>query len=135
VEVRILLDTSAYSQLARGHRRVATLVRSASSLAFSTIVVGELLAGFRRGARLRENLAELERFLRQPRVLLVPVTWTTADRFGRIAAALRRRGTPIPSNDIWIAAHALETGTELIAFDDHFRYVDGLAWVDPDEGA
>lgn len=63
-----------------------------------------------------------------PYVELVPVTLTTADRFGRIAASLRVKGTPIPTNDIWIAAHAFETGAELLSFDRHFDRVDGLVW-------
>ncbi len=57
------------------------------------------------------------------------VTFTTADRFGRIAAALRGAGTPIPTNDIWIAAQAMETGADLLSYDQHFQAVAGLAWV------
>jgi tRNA(fMet)-specific endonuclease VapC len=56
----------------------------------------------------------------------------TADRFGRIAAALRRKGRPLPTNDIWIAAHAMESGAELLSFDQHFDAVDGIAWTQPD---
>src|SRR4051812_153753 len=62
----------------------------------------------------------------EPWVALQPVTQTTADRFGRIAAALRKAGTPIPSNDIWIAAHAFETGAELVTYDKHFESIRGL---------
>ena len=68
-------------------------------------------------------------FVENPYVSLVYVTLTTADRFARIAAALRAKGRPIPTNDIWIAAHAMETGAELLSFDDHFESIDGLAWV------
>jgi tRNA(fMet)-specific endonuclease VapC len=74
-------------------------------------------------------MAALEVFLESPYVSLVPVTLTTADRFGRIAAALRAKGRPLPTNDIWIAAHAMETGAELLSFDEHFGAIDGLAWV------
>jgi tRNA(fMet)-specific endonuclease VapC len=59
------------------------------------------------------------------------VTRTTADRFARIAAALRVKGRPIPTNDIWVAAHAMETGAELLSFDSHFAEVEGLAWTSP----
>ena len=96
---------------------------------FSTVVVGELLLGFRLGTRLKKNMAELDAFLENPYVSLVPVTLTTADRFARIAAALRVKGRPIPTNDIWIAAHAMEAGAELLSFDAHFGAVDGLVWV------
>lgn len=131
--MRLLLDTNAYSQLGRGHPGLSDLVRRAESLLFSTVVAGELLAGFRRGTRWDENLADLQRFLAEPRVTLVPVSWTTADRYGLVYAALRRNGTPIPTNDMWVAAHALETGADLISFDPHFEAVDGLAWIDPGE--
>ena len=54
---------------------------------------------------------------------------TTADRYARIATALRAKGRPIPSNDIWIAAHSMETGADLVSCDRHFEYIDGLAWI------
>lgn len=121
-----LLDTNAYVELLKGNGEVAALVRSAEQLVFSTIVLGELLFGFRNGNRYEKNLTVLDEFVSQPWVALQLVTRTTADRFGRIAAALRKSGTPIPTNDIWIAAHAFETGAELITFDHHFAEVRGL---------
>ncbi|HEY7365092.1 MAG TPA: type II toxin-antitoxin system VapC family toxin [Methylomirabilota bacterium] len=127
--MRILLDTNAYSALMRGHDEVADRVRRAEGVVFSTVVAGELLLGFRLGARLKKNVAELDAFLENPYVSLVSVTLTTADRFARIATALRAKGRPIPTNDIWIAAHAMETGAELLSFDVHFGAIDGLAWV------
>ena len=66
---------------------------------------------------------------------LLQVTLNTADRYSRIAEQLRRKGRPIPVSDIWIAAHAMETGADLISFDHHFREIDGLAWVRPDPPA
>jgi tRNA(fMet)-specific endonuclease VapC len=127
--MRILLDTNAYSALMRGHDEVADRVRRAERVVFSTVVAGELLLGFRLGTRLKKNMAELDAFLDNPYVSVVPVTLTTADRFARIAAVLRDKGKPIPTNDIWIAAHAMETGAELLSFDGHFGAIDGLAWV------
>ena len=124
-----LLDTNAYSALKRGHAEVARLVRESVELAFSMVVIGELLFGFRNGTSLQRNTAELEELLVSPRVTVLPVTRTTADRFGRIAAMLRKAGTPIPSNDIWIAAHAVESGAELLSFDAHFAAVPGLVWT------
>lgn len=121
-----LLDTNAYVALKRGHREVAEIVRESSELAFSVIVIGELMFGFRNGSRYRRNLKDLEAFLANDRVTVLPVSLTTADRFGRIVAALRKAGTPIPTNDIWIAAHAYESGAELITFDGHFSAVSGL---------
>jgi len=124
-----LLDTNAYAALKRNHEQVANLVRESSELVFSIVVVGELLFGFRNGSRLDRNLKELDEFLADARVNLLTVTRTTADRFGRIAAALRQAGTPIPTNDIWIAAQVFESGAELVTFDEHFRAVPGLALV------
>jgi tRNA(fMet)-specific endonuclease VapC len=124
--VKRLLDTNAYVELLKGAPTVATMVREAEQLVFSTVVVGELLFGFRNGTRYDKNLGVLDDFLSQPWVELQPVTRVTADRFGRVAAALRKAGTPIPTNDVWIAAHAFETGAELITFDRHFESVRGL---------
>ena len=56
----------------------------------------------------------------------------TAERFGRLAAGLRKKGRPIPSNDLWIAAQAMETGADLLSFDKHFAEIDGLAWIRPE---
>ncbi|MCY4515233.1 MAG: type II toxin-antitoxin system VapC family toxin [Candidatus Tectomicrobia bacterium] len=93
------------------------------------IVVGELLYGFRGGSRLQRNVDELQAFLDSPYVKVPAMTFTTADRYARIAATLRARGLPIPSNDIWIAAHTMETGADLVSYDRHFDRIDGLAWT------
>lgn len=124
-----LLDTDAYSHLRRGHRQLAGLFRSSTRIFFSTVVAGELLYGFRRGDRFEQNVEQLGSFLRSPLVEVVPVSMTTSDRYSRIAAALRAKGKPIPTNDIWIAAHAMETGSELLSFDRHYEQVDGLVWT------
>ena len=89
---------------------------------------GEVLFGIRNGGRVDDDLARLDRFRGSAFVELVPVTPVTADRFARIMVGLRRKGTPIPTNDVWIAAHAMETGAELISADRHFEAIDGLVW-------
>jgi predicted nucleic acid-binding protein len=127
----LLLDTNAYVALMQGHPGVAGRVRHAESLLISAVVAGELIFGFQNGSRQEENMADLKAFLDNPYVEFLPVSLTTADRFGRIAASLRRKGTPIPTNDIWIAAHALQSGAELLSFDRHFAAVDGLIWIRP----
>src|SRR2546422_7356471 len=110
--MKTAIDTNAYSAMRRGHAGVSAAIRGSEGIILSSVVVGELLFGFRAGQRYQKNLRELEKFVEGPYVTLVPVTWTTADRFGRIAVALRKKGQPIPSNDIWIAAHAMETGAD-----------------------
>jgi tRNA(fMet)-specific endonuclease VapC len=129
--VRILLDTNAYSDLAKGHSRLAGAIREAEEVLFSSVVAGELLGGFRRGSRYDQNVDALRRFLAHPRVRFVPVTWTTAERYARIYLSLRIRGKPIPTNDMWIAAQAMETGAELFTTDPHFEVVEGLVLTNP----
>ena len=127
--MRILLDSNAYSFLMLGHEQVAELVRKSEEIIFSAIVVGELMYGFRWGSRFERNIADLRSFLDSPYVSFVPVGPVTADRYSGIAASLRGKGRPIPTNDIWIAAQAMETSTELISADEHFSHVDGIAWT------
>lgn len=127
--MKIALDTNAYSALMRGHRDVAAVIRRSEAVLVPAIVAGELLYGFRLGSRFEENATRLEAFLAAPAVDLLPLTLTTADRFGRIAAALRQKGTPIPTNDIWIAAQVMEIGADLLSSDSHFGAVDGLPWL------
>ncbi|MGH2569774.1 MAG: type II toxin-antitoxin system VapC family toxin [bacterium] len=129
--MRVLPDTSAYAAWKRGDAATVELVRRAEEILFSAVVAGELHFGFRRGSRERRSLAELEELLASPFVRFLDVTATTADRFGRIAFALRKKGRPIPTNDIWIAAHAMEFGADLVSFDRHFEAVDGLVLVRP----
>ena len=82
--MKILLDTNAYSALRRNHETVAELVRQSEEVLLSTVVAGELLFGFRNGSRYEENARALADFLEDPNVRLLPVTWDTADFFGRI---------------------------------------------------
>jgi len=126
--VKILLDTNAYSALRRGNELIAERVQESDEVLLSVVVVGELLFGFRNGSRYEENSKALADFLSDPNVHLVPITWGTAAVFGRISADLRKKGKPIPTNDIWIAAHAIETGADLISADPHFANVVGLLW-------
>ena len=127
--MRILLDSNAYSAFMRGSEEVRDLIRGAEAVLFAAVVVGEQLYGFRQGTRFEQNLAELRSFLERPYVSFVPVGPVTADRYSRVMTALRAKGRPIPTNDVWIAAHAMETGADLVSADRHFEHVDGIAWV------
>ena len=128
--MRVLLDSKAYSNWKRGHRQVAEVVRSSREILVPIVVVGELLYGFQYGTRTDENKRELDAFLDNARVTVPAMTLTTSDRYARIASALRAKGRPIPTNDIWIAAHTMETGADLVSSDQHFAAVDGLAWIE-----
>jgi tRNA(fMet)-specific endonuclease VapC len=126
--VNLLLDTNAYSALARGETALIQRVRGAERILISCIVVGELLHGFRRGSRYDSNRRQLDEFLARPFVEFLEAGLTTADRFARIMAHLREKGRPLPTNDVWIAAHTMETGAELLSRDRHFAEIDGLVW-------
>lgn len=127
--MKLLLDTNAYSGLMRGRDEVIGAIARAEQILMSAIVVGELMYGFRHGRKFEANRDQLDSFLLEPFVSFVPVSRGTSNRFGEIASQLRRKGKPIPQNDVWIAAHALETGAELVSEDSHFQLVPGLSMV------
>ena len=127
--MRILLDSNAYTYYAQSHREVVEHVEAAGEVLLSTVVLGELLQGFRGGARFTANNESLDRFLSAQKVRAVDVTAETADWYARISVQVRTQGRPIPTNDIWIAAHTMETGAELVSADRHFEHVDGIAWT------
>jgi len=122
----ILLDTNAYTAFMLGAAEVIEVIAHADQLFLTPIVLGELLGGFAAGTREPKNRAELARFLDSPRVEVLGVTAQTADSYALVYAGLRRKGQPIPTNDLWIAASALEHGAALLTRDAHFSHIDGL---------
>ena len=122
----IALDTNAYAAFKRNDPDVLAVLRVAPELLLSATVLGELLAGFAFGSREAANRRELAEFLGASGVRVAPVGEATADNYALIYGALRRRGKPIPTNDLWIAASALEHGAALLTFDTHFSAVEGL---------
>ena len=122
----VLLDTNAYTALLTGDDRVLGAMAGAERVLMSSIVLGELCAGFEAGSRRNENHAVLREFLSQPAVRTVDVTRATAEVFGVVKSQLKRAGRPIPINDVWIAAHAVETGAWVVTYDRHFVSVAGL---------
>jgi tRNA(fMet)-specific endonuclease VapC len=123
---RVLVDTSAYSAHLRGQPEVKATLQRAAELCVSAISLGELRAGFRKGTKVRQNEGLLQRFLASPRVRVVPVDEETADRYAVIHDQLRRAGTPVGSNDLWIAASALQHGLRLLTLDADFQRIPGL---------
>lgn len=118
-----LLDTSAYSAFMRGHEELKLALQRTDRIVLTPIVLGELGAGFRAGARHKKNEAELRRFLSSPRVDVVAVDAETAERYAVILHALRQAGTPIPTNDIWIAASAMQHGLRVLTTDVHYTRI------------
>jgi tRNA(fMet)-specific endonuclease VapC len=127
--MKLLLDTNAYVGFKQNILNVVEIIVGAEWILFSPVVLGELMFGFRNGARFKENMNELNEFLEHDVVELAQIGKTTSDRYSRIAAQLKRKGTPIPSNDIWIAAQTMEHGAELITSDQHFKKIDGLVYT------
>lgn len=120
---RILLDTSGYSAFKRDHSEVLRQIQEASEIYLNPVVLGELRAGFLKGSRLERNLAELDEFLAGPRVRVVVMDEDTASRYAAILRFLQDHGTPIPTNDIWIAASAMQHGLTVVTTDGHFRRI------------
>lgn len=127
-----LIDTNVYSFAMRAEPAVVSLLRRASRIAMSSISIGELLSGFKGGIQERKNRDELAEFLDSPRVEIYAVSEDTAEFYAEILNGLRRAGTPIPTNDIWIAAQAMEHGLRLVSTDRHFASVPGLLLLSPE---
>jgi tRNA(fMet)-specific endonuclease VapC len=122
----ICIDTNIYSALKRGAAEVVGLLENADEVYISSIVLGELYAGFQMGSRLKDNIKELKEFIGQPGIYIIDINESIAERYGSLIKILKENGTPIPTNDIWIAAAALENGARIATFDIHFHLVPGL---------
>ena len=120
---RYCLDTSAYSHFKRGHPPVVEVIDRADWIGVPSIVVGELWVGFLLGVRPEGNQAELTEFLHHPVVEELPVDGETGQIYAEIVVALRKSGTPLPSNDIWIAAAAARAGATVLTYDAHFSAI------------
>src|SRR3989344_3834979 len=92
----------------------------------SPIVLGELLGGFEYGNKTKKNRDELQQFTQSSRIRFFSITSDTANFYSQIYSSLRKKGKPIPSNDLWIAAQALENGCVLCSHDRHFKAIEGL---------
>ena len=121
MSARIFIDTSAYAHFRRGHAATVDLMAAAETIFLSAVTLGELEAGFVLGSRPDENRSARRDFLAEPFVSVVAVDEAVAERYGRLFADLRRAGTPVPTNDIWIAASALHVGAQLVTFDSDFN--------------
>ncbi|MFN0166010.1 MAG: type II toxin-antitoxin system VapC family toxin [Bryobacteraceae bacterium] len=118
--MRVALDTNAYVALHRGDTSIHEVLRLSDFVGVPAVVLGELCSGFRQGTRGPENKAQLARFLAKPSVQVLPITAETALRYAEIDFYLRTRGRPIPRNDVWIGASAIEHGLHLLTLDHHF---------------
>lgn len=119
----LCLDTSAYSNFRRGNEKVAALLDRAELVGVPTIALGELHTGFLLGVKRQRNEAELDAFLENPVVQVLPVDSETSRHYAEIVAELRDAGTPVPTNDVWIAATAARNGATVLTCDQHFERI------------
>jgi tRNA(fMet)-specific endonuclease VapC len=122
----ILIDTNAYVAFKKGLPEALEIIQRAPTIALPVTVLGELLAGFAVGSQTERNRRELQAFLTSPRAQVLTVDELTAEVYARVYRELRSKGRPIPTNDLWIAALALQHSAALFTFDQHFALVDGL---------
>jgi predicted nucleic acid-binding protein len=125
----LCIDTSAYSHFQRGDAPIVELLDRAASVGVPAIVLGELLAGFRAGSLRDRNEQELRDFLAHPAVAVLGVDADVSEHYADIVADLRQRGTPLPTNDIWIAATAARAGAILVTYDEHFEAISRVGSV------
>ena len=124
--LKAALDTSAWIWFRKNEAQIVSRIQSATAVFVSSVAIGELEAAFLTGTRARENQLLLDRFLDEPLVREIEINSKVARRYGALFAKLRSIGKPIPINDIWIAAAAIEVGARLLTFDRDFLRVPGL---------
>lgn len=120
----VVLDTNIAVLLLSGDREIQRRVADADSIFVSTVVLGELYYGAGLSSRITENTRRVEEFALSSEIY--EVTAETARHYAAIKCALRRSGTPIPDNDIWIAALAQQFDAAVATRDQHFSHVSGL---------
>ena len=126
---KILIDTNIYSEFMRGNNKVRNILREIEVIGISVISIGELLSGFKGGVSEEKNRKDLSFFLDSPRVKIYNVDAETSEFYAKIITDLKNSGNPIPTNDIWIASIAFQSGLKLFTLDKHFQKVPGLFLV------
>lgn len=122
----ILLDTNTFSSYIDYDKKVINAILKSNKVFLSVISSGELIAGFLKGSMFSINNARLNRFLRSSKVQLLDINKNTSEIYGKIYFDLQKVGKPIPTNDMWIAACAIETNSTLITYDKHFLKIPNL---------
>jgi tRNA(fMet)-specific endonuclease VapC len=127
--VRLALDTNRYTDLCRGVEAVVALVERADAVFLPFVVLAELRAGFALGARGADNERVLRHFLMKPKVSMLFADEQTIPHYAALFRQLRQQGTPIPTNDLWIAALVLQHDLALCARDSHFGHLPQIVAV------
>jgi tRNA(fMet)-specific endonuclease VapC len=124
--MKVALDTNAYSDFMRGDASRVHIVRTAVRLYLPLIVLAELRAGFAAGNQESTNAANLQRFLNSPRVSVLLPDEQTTHHYAQLFLQLRRKSVAIPTNDLWIAALAVQHHLVLCTSDAHFQHLPQL---------
>lgn len=124
---RYLLDTNIVIALWANDTAITHQLAGADEVFVPVIVLGELYYGARKSAWSATNIARIDDFAAQNRILVCDLI--TAQQYGESKNAMRAKGRPIPENDVWIAAIALQHDLTLATRDDHFSQIDGLTSV------
>jgi tRNA(fMet)-specific endonuclease VapC len=127
--MRIAIDANRYVDFCRGMDAAVLTFRRAERIFLPLITLAELRAGFRCGSRSEENEQYMARFLNSPRVAILSPDEETTHHYARLFAQLRHQGTPIPSNDLWIAALVSQHDLYLYSRDRHFDHLPQLARI------
>jgi tRNA(fMet)-specific endonuclease VapC len=122
----LCIDTNIYSALRRGDKSVVKKISQYERVVIPVVVLGELRAGFLGGTKIAENQQNLTEFLASEFVYVAKVSEATTSIYAELVAELKRKGKPIPTNDIWIAAISLEQRARLLTLDVHFSNIEGL---------
>lgn len=126
---KYLLDTNIVIALFAEDPSVRKHMAKASEIFIPATVIGELFYGAFKSGRPKANTARIEEFAASNTVLACDIA--TGREYGQIKNLLHKKGHPIPENDVWIAAIAMEHGLTLVSRDEHFKKIDGLkreAW-------
>ena len=123
---RIIIDTNFYAAFKKNDADAVAILRQAEYIGVNSVILGELLAGFRCGNREHQNRLELDQFFASARVDTITLDDETAEFYAQVFSELRSKGRPIPSNDLWLAASALQHGLALATYDEHFSSISGL---------
>jgi tRNA(fMet)-specific endonuclease VapC len=125
----ILIDINIYSYAFKGDAEIVSVLQKSPKIAICSISIGEFLSGFKKGRKEQQNREQLKNFLSLPRVEICRIDEGTADFYSDILNTLKQQGRPIPTNDIWIAASAIQHGLRLFSKDHHFRNISGLTLI------